>query len=1095
MIGIAVITVIMLSNFLFQLTDLIIVKDIPVSLVLELLFYQLPEIIVQTFPIAVLFATMTGMGRLKRENEFTALRMGGISLYRLILPLVITGIIISGVTYLLNEEVVPWSNHRAKNIIRRTILKEAMPSVRENVFFEGPQGRLFYVDNYNEDSSVLKNIVIYNFPQQGKFPEIITAARGEIEENKWYLKEGIIHKYDESGHLTLETQFKNMEIELAGDTDRFFGEQRTPSEMSREELKRQIDLFKNSGISVHSLLVDYHLKIAMPLAALIFILIGTPLSLTGPDNRGLNIVLTIIIIFLYYLIQSVSRSFGRNGFLPPLLAAWAPNLIFVVIGLILLIWRESWSNFMQKVIPGFLTIILVLMIFLPAVTAESRVNVKGDHLTYDKNTGLLTVSGSIQGQYLNYYFYADEVIVYMEDGEEEILRTPEKINMEPGDFSGCDFEQPHYFFRADNINIYPGDYLEAYNVVFWEAGGKLPLFYWPYLYIDLKRKDQRFIPEFGYHSQRGWFIKTTYYYSIQNRLPSEFYLDYYTISGGAAGIKQYFIHSPREKGYVYLYGQQNRTDIRGLFSWEGEVFYQNKELDWSPEAALKFISYQDYDILTGDLGFFKEMEDQAVNFNSTYRKQDYHQSLEDDNTDLEIDLDYEKSFPDILDMDVNFIKAIEIKGRDLVVSDTDERNLNLHYHQIDNMDLEVVYEYEKTREVDEEIEINDYKELGFDYDWETGWNLNLNFSREELMESEKPMQSRWEGESSLSKRINDLKLELFLGRSDPHFDEDEDQVSFYRWPEFNIYYGPSGNFDYRLHLGRYYEDETGLEGYRGRGDIEYNNRWQLPLNSLLQTKQVISGFIYLPQKESYILSEDNSSYPYQLSYYNRVQVSNNIGSHLTLNNTYQGRLNLGYSPFNFDQQETEEQLTSELRYSREKVDFNIKGGYDFYESEYYPLTASLKVNPAANWSLELGTTYDLNKQEFEKDLALVNKYEGQSFQTRTAVKYDLNENNLYLLENRLTYNIPGDYGWSLENVISYDHENDEGERIEEASIILKKKLHCRQLWFSYDYKREEFLVSYHLNLFPDQGIKIGTSEERDFIFETGIEEILKEELD
>lgn len=74
--GVAIVTVIGLSNFLFQLTDLIIVKDIPVNIVLKLLLYQLPYIIVQSFPIAILFATLYGMSRLNRENEFTALRLG-----------------------------------------------------------------------------------------------------------------------------------------------------------------------------------------------------------------------------------------------------------------------------------------------------------------------------------------------------------------------------------------------------------------------------------------------------------------------------------------------------------------------------------------------------------------------------------------------------------------------------------------------------------------------------------------------------------------------------------------------------------------------------------------------------------------------------------------------------------------------------------------------------------------------------------------------------------------------------------------------------------------------------------------------------------
>lgn len=142
------------------------------------------------------------------------------------------------------------------------------------------------------------------------------------------LKDGIIHQYSSDGHLTMESQFQKMEIQLTDDIENFFGEQRTTSEMSREELGKEIDLFKKSGLKVDSLLVDYHLKLTMPLSALIFILVGTPLSLSNKDSRSAGIVFTITIVFSYYLILSLSRSFGRNGAISPPLAAWLPNIIF-----------------------------------------------------------------------------------------------------------------------------------------------------------------------------------------------------------------------------------------------------------------------------------------------------------------------------------------------------------------------------------------------------------------------------------------------------------------------------------------------------------------------------------------------------------------------------------------------------------------------------------------------------------------------------------------------------------------------------------------------------------------------------------------------
>ena len=350
-IGVTIITIIMLSNFLFQLTDLIIVKDIPILKVVELLFYQLPDIIVQTFPMAVLFAIMTGLGTLSRQNEFTALRMGGVSAYRLIVPLIVFGLLVSGFTFYLNEKVVPWSNHRANNIIRGSILSEASPEIRENVFFEGPDNRHFYVREYNRDKNLLKDIIIYNLNSNNDFPQIVTANEGYIGDKNWGLRNGNVFDYDDQGYLRVETQFDEMEVNISENVESFFGEQRTPSEMSREELKKEIELFQDSGINVDSLLVEYHLKLAMAFTPLIFVLIGAPLSLVNNESRAMNIILTIITIFAYYLILSLSRSFAKNNMLAPLIAAWIPNTVFTTFGVLLLIFQDKWQNFVVNVVP------------------------------------------------------------------------------------------------------------------------------------------------------------------------------------------------------------------------------------------------------------------------------------------------------------------------------------------------------------------------------------------------------------------------------------------------------------------------------------------------------------------------------------------------------------------------------------------------------------------------------------------------------------------------------------------------------------------------------------------------------------------------
>jgi lipopolysaccharide export system permease protein len=121
-----------------------------------------------------------------------------------------------------------------------------------------------------------------------------------------------------------------------------FSEQRTPQEMSSLELKNQIGLLEKGGVSANELKVDYFLKFSIPATCLVFALIGLPLSL--PSIRGgkmWGLVLSISIVFLFYFVASIFRSFGRGGVIPPLAGAWSAHIIFGVIGLILIV-REGY---------------------------------------------------------------------------------------------------------------------------------------------------------------------------------------------------------------------------------------------------------------------------------------------------------------------------------------------------------------------------------------------------------------------------------------------------------------------------------------------------------------------------------------------------------------------------------------------------------------------------------------------------------------------------------------------------------------------------------------------------------------------------------
>lgn len=332
-------TIIMISSFLFELTDLIIIKKVPVDTVLKLLLYKLPDVMVQSFSISILFSTLLSMSQFVKNNEFTALRMGGISLHRLILPVLIIGILVSALTFFTNEKIVPWTNHEAENIVRRTILQKGLPNLQEGVFFK-IDDRYFYIDSIDNKSGTLNNILLYEFDEEEEFPMIITADKGVFKNKIWNLRQGVMHEFDKGGNLIGQSDFNQLKLNINEKLKNFYGEQRTTSEMSREQLKKDIKIFQDSGISVNSLLVDYHLKLSKVFASVIFILVGVPLSIKSSKGKTFGLIVSIIIIFIYYVSISFCRSLGRNEILSPLLAAWLPNVVFGVIGIYLVLKEE-----------------------------------------------------------------------------------------------------------------------------------------------------------------------------------------------------------------------------------------------------------------------------------------------------------------------------------------------------------------------------------------------------------------------------------------------------------------------------------------------------------------------------------------------------------------------------------------------------------------------------------------------------------------------------------------------------------------------------------------------------------------------------------
>lgn len=329
-------TVVLLAGLLFQLTDLIFVNEVAVFTVSKMLLYRIPGTAVMTLPIATLFATLLAIGRLVQDNEMTVLRCSGVSFPRLVVPVLVLGIIISGLTFWASDHLVPLANHKFETILRQIVFSDGVPVVQENVFFHGGEDRYFYIGEVDTKTNELQKVLVYELGGEN-FPSITSAQTGIFQDHTWVLMDGVYQELDEEGFVQFESRFQRMEIITEQEGEVYLGNQRTVDEMNRKELREHIERFQRGGLKVLSFVVDYHLKLAMPMASFVFALFAAPLTLLGKGGRSFGVVLSLAILLFYYVAISVSRSMGINEMLPPVVAAWLVNTLFAIFGFAFLV--------------------------------------------------------------------------------------------------------------------------------------------------------------------------------------------------------------------------------------------------------------------------------------------------------------------------------------------------------------------------------------------------------------------------------------------------------------------------------------------------------------------------------------------------------------------------------------------------------------------------------------------------------------------------------------------------------------------------------------------------------------------------------------
>jgi len=319
-----------------QKMDVIINNRAPFYLMFVYLLYKIPEVIFQwTLPYAVLLATLLVLGMLSRHSEITAMKAGGVSLYRITFPLLVLALLISLFSFLGNEYLVPFSNQRAQYLMSVEVRKEPPTSFFKNykIWFHSGR-RIFNIQLLDTEKKMLKGFTLYQFDNHFRCIQRIDAREAQWVNGTWWLYDGAIRDFDESGSIRT-TSFEKAEYAIPEDWEAFQTIERQSEEMSYTELRAYIQKIQSAGYDATRYLVDLYAKYSYPLLNLIMVLIGIPFALKTGRSGGaaLSIGVSVMIGFAYGVTFYVFLLFGKSGVLPPLVSSWTPTLLFGLAGI------------------------------------------------------------------------------------------------------------------------------------------------------------------------------------------------------------------------------------------------------------------------------------------------------------------------------------------------------------------------------------------------------------------------------------------------------------------------------------------------------------------------------------------------------------------------------------------------------------------------------------------------------------------------------------------------------------------------------------------------------------------------------------------
>lgn len=313
--------------------------DAAAGILLRYYGYSLPEVVYRMIPVASVLATIMTLSTLQRGNELTALFSCGMSLFRIAAPMLVWILLNCAIVFGMADQVLPGFARQKNFVFYHEIRKNPSlySTVKTNRIWYRSKDMIFNIKTLNDKAQKAQGLTLYFFNPDWDLVQMMTAEEVDLLGSQWILHNGSVALFSKDSSFPLGSKFKEKTILMGEDAKDLSSSANTSDILSLNELAQFIKRNKEAGLDTLRYEVDYHSKYGFAVSAMVMALLGIPFAVGKARSGGImmNVGICLGLVAAYWTAYSSALTLGNHGQIPPIVAAWTPNVMGLVVAFFL----------------------------------------------------------------------------------------------------------------------------------------------------------------------------------------------------------------------------------------------------------------------------------------------------------------------------------------------------------------------------------------------------------------------------------------------------------------------------------------------------------------------------------------------------------------------------------------------------------------------------------------------------------------------------------------------------------------------------------------------------------------------------------------